>query len=791
MKHEEVQRVGRWRVVRFLGAGGFSWVFEVLDENLGRRCALKMLRPEAGEGEQYRRFRREAELLASFNDPHIVTIFDRGQDDQTGCHFYVMELFTGRDLRKVLEGEGPLDWQRAAHLFAGVLQGLGLLHSHEPDRIIHRDIKPSNIQLTAEGQAKLFDLGIARVQTAALPPDVDETRLIAEEARLTEFNAFIGTVRYASPEQIKLKEIGPASDVFSVGLCFFEALTGTHPYEDLPGVTSSGHTYASILEFYALAVRDRKQFRLEYKGKKVPPAIRGVIAKALDLDPAKRFRDANEMRAALLAALEEGRDTQRKERRFRPGLWLFGGGFAFALLVGAGFYLLRIVPDLLGHLRAGMDQSAVQSSSPAVGRVLAPTSEQMSDRNAALELRQRVDGVPASAFSPSELAGFRGALETAEGAWRESAWDPADASYRKASRLGEDLLARVTEKLRAELVAAKERAAVAGAQESAPQEFRRAETLATQASQESPESAARLGQAIAAYGEAGDAAGRALEEVRKVEKSASERVQRACTGLASGRAESCAKSKQLLASGEDKLRSKNAIAAGEAFAEAERVVNFFPAPVLTLDRVDIADLKVGGSRTIHAHAKSADRTPVAVRFELTDPAGRRETTTGGALTFRPSIPGDYQLVVTATDVRGSSAAKTQILRVGEQNQASLESRPPGSASPQRSGPSPSRRVLDEYSQAIKSCDRETLATLVPRAVSQFINENCDRYAYLDATVAYVSEEPAAKGTTVHFTQAIRGITQDGRTEVIGEGRMKATVVQGGDGWRVLELGREP
>jgi len=100
-------------------------------------------------------------------------------------------------------------------------------------------------------------------------------------------------------------------------------------------------------------------------------------------------------------------------------------------------------------------------------------------------------------------------------------------------------------------------------------------------------------------------------------------------------------------------------------------------------------------------------------------------------------------------------------------------------------------VLGEYSQAIKSCDRETLATLVPRAVSQSIGESCDRYAYLDATIAYVSEEPGAKGTTVHFTQAIRGITQDGRSEVIGEGKMKATVVQGGGGWRILELGREP
>ena len=795
VNHEEVKHVGRWRVVRFLGAGGFSWVFEVLDENLGRRCALKMLRPEAGEGEQYRRFRKEAELLASFNDPHIVTIFDRGQDERTGCHFYVMELFTGRDLRKVIEDEGPLDWERAADLFAGVLQGLGLLHSHEPGRIIHRDIKPSNIQLTAEGQAKLFDLGIARVQRATPPANADETRSTADEARLTEFNAFIGTVRYASPEQIKLKEISPASDVFSVGLCFFEALTGVHPYEDLPGVTTSGHTYASVLEFYALAVRDGKRFRLGYKDKKVPLAIREVIAKAVNLDPQKRFRDANEMRAALIRAVDEGR-TGRKERRIRPGPRLLGGVFAFALLVGAGFYLVRILPHPLANLHTpGVqpDQPAKQNprSAPADTQVSAPTSEQISHRLAALELRRKVEGTPPSAFTPNDLSEFRAALDAAEGAWRESSWDSADAAYTRASRLGEESLAQATQKLRSALGAARDSAALAGAQESAPKDFRRAETLAKEASQGGPESGSHLGQAIAAYGAAGDAASRALAEARSAEKSASKRVESACTAPTSASAAACVKSRQLLASGTDALRSKNAIAANQAFGEAERAVAALPAPVLTLDRVDAADLKVGGSRTIRAHAKSADGIPASIHFELTDPGGKRETTSGGELIFRPSIPGNYRLVVTATDARGGSAAQTQIFRVGEPPQGSSVAGSVGSNPAPGALASPSRQVLGEYSQAIKSCDRETLATLVPRAVSQSIGESCDRYAYLDATIAYVSEEPGAKGTTVHFTQAIRGITQDGRSEVIGEGKMKATVVQGGGGWRILELGREP
>jgi serine/threonine protein kinase len=787
VKPEEVTQVGRWRVVRFLGAGGFSWVFEVLDEDLGRRCALKMLRSEAGKGEQYRRFRREAELLASFNDPHIVTIFDRGLDDRTGCHFYVMELFTGMDLRKVIDEEGPLHWGRAANLFVGVLQGLGLLHSHEPDRIIHRDIKPSNIQFTAAGQAKLFDFGIASIQSAAVPMKFDETRSIPGEARLTEFNAFIGTVRYASPEQIKLKPTGPASDVFSVGLCFFEALTGTHPYEDQPGITTGGHTFESVLEFYALAVRDHRQFRLDYKGKEVPPAIRAIIAKALDLDPTKRFRDAVDMRAALLRALTEGASPQRRGHGFRPPLWLLGGVLGFALLGVAAAYLLRTVSR---SVSVKSESSAERG--PSDGRVPAPTSSQISDRDAALEVRRRVDSTPPSAFSPVDLSEFRGVLDSAEAAWGESAWDPADTAYRNASRLGEILLARAAEKFHADLSLAKESAVLAGAQQSAPQEFRHAEALANEALQESTKRGARLEEAIAAYEAAGNAAIRALAEAHRVEKSASERVKRACTKPTSASTESCERSQQLLARGEDDLRSKNAAAAGEAFVQAEHALNSLPAPVLTLDRVDIADLRVGVGRTIQARAKSADGTHVALKFELTDPTGKRETSTGDALSFKPSIPGDYQLLVTATDVRGSSVAKTEILRVEGNSLGSLEPKSVEASPPQQgAGSSPSRRVLDEYSQAIKSCDRETLATLVPRAVAQFIGESCDRYAYLDATIAYVSEEPGAKGTTVHFTQAIHGITQDGRTEVIGEGRMKASFVPVGDGWRVLELSHEP
>jgi serine/threonine protein kinase len=785
VKPEEVKQVGRWRVVRFLGAGGFSWVFEVLDEDLGRRCALKMLRPEASKGEQYRRFRREAELLASFNDPHIVTIFDRGQDARTGCHFYVMELFTGRDLRKVIDEEGPLDWGRASDLFVGVLQGLGLLHSHEPDRIIHRDIKPSNIQLTAAGQAKLFDLGIASVQSAAVPTNFDETRSIAGDPRLTEFNAFIGTVRYAAPEQIKLKPTGPSSDVFSVGLCFFEALTGTHPYEDQPGITTGGHTFESVLEFYALALRHRRQFRLDYKDNEVPPPIRAVIAKALVLDPTKRFRDAVDMRAALLRAFTEGAGPQRRGHGFRPPLWLLGGVVGLALLGVAGPYLLRTVSRSVGVKTSSAERG------PRDGRAPAPTSNQISDRDAALEVRRRVDSTPPSAFSPVDLAEFRGVLDSAESEWGESAWDPADAAYRNASRLGEGLLARAVEKLHAELSLAKESAVLAGAEESAPQEFRRAEALSNETLQEGPKKGARLEEAIAAYGAAGNAAIRAFEEARRVEKSASERVKKACTKPALASTTSCERSQQLIAKGEDDLRSKNAVAAGEAFAQAERALNSLPAPVLTLDRVDIADLRVGASRTIRAQAKSADGTPIALKFELTDPTGKRKTSTGDALSFTPSIAGDYQLLVTATDMRGSSVAKTQILRVEGNSLGSLEARSAEATPPQQSRSSPSRRVLDQYSQAIKSCDRETLASLVPRAVAQFIAESCGRYAYLDASIAYVSEEPVAKGTTVHFTQAIRGITQDGHTEVIVEGRMKATFVPVGDGWRVLELSHEP
>src|SRR3990172_458106 len=100
---EQIQRVGRWPVRRFIGAGGFSLVFEVEDEKLRVRRALKLLKPEAAEGEGFKRFWREARILASLDDSHLVRIYELDRDSETGLDFYVMELLTGRDLAKILK----------------------------------------------------------------------------------------------------------------------------------------------------------------------------------------------------------------------------------------------------------------------------------------------------------------------------------------------------------------------------------------------------------------------------------------------------------------------------------------------------------------------------------------------------------------------------------------------------------------------------------------------------------------------------------------------------------------
>jgi serine/threonine protein kinase len=283
MDPTNLETIGPYTVRRLVGEGAFAWVFEVTDPKfLGRRLALKMLKPEAAAGEEFRRFKSESHLLATLDHPNLVMIFDVGSDESTGNLYYVMTFVEGETLSERLR-RGPLPLEEAVPMFASLLDGLSRLHQND---IIHRDIKPANVLLGHDGRARLADLGVARVRS--------------EEAR-TRTGVAVGTVLYMSPEQAQAREVDSRSDLFSLALTLYQALTGSILYDGVDALDSSSD--AAVLMYLGSLVHTHSELELDFPDEpEIPPAIQRVISKSLKLDPKDRFRNAQEMRAALLDA---------------------------------------------------------------------------------------------------------------------------------------------------------------------------------------------------------------------------------------------------------------------------------------------------------------------------------------------------------------------------------------------------------------------------------------------------------------------------------------------------------
>jgi predicted ATPase/serine/threonine protein kinase len=211
-------RIGVYDVVRLLGRGGMGEVYLAQDSRLGRKVAVKLLRPAlTGRADVTRRFEQEARAASSLNHPNIVTIYEIGEFEDR--RFLAMEFVEGQSLAAFTGRASPIEW--VARIGAQLAQAMASAHAAG---IVHRDIKPENVLVRGDGYVKLLDFGLARLLPVAHGTPGDSTSD-------TGANVILGTPRYMSPEQARGERAGTPSDIFSLGIVLYELATGTHPFE--------------------------------------------------------------------------------------------------------------------------------------------------------------------------------------------------------------------------------------------------------------------------------------------------------------------------------------------------------------------------------------------------------------------------------------------------------------------------------------------------------------------------------------------------------------------------------
>ena len=300
-------QVGAYRIEAPLGAGGMGIVYNAIDTKLNRRVAIKLVSTRGTDTTTRRRFRREAETASSLNHPHILTVHDIGEFEES--QYLVTEFVDGGTL-KDWAGAAARTWEEVVDLLVGIADGLATAHAAG---VVHRDVKPTNILVTKNRYAKLADFGLARIDETAregMPPWRED---------LTRPGMVVGTVAYMSPEQASGKPLDARSDIFSFGVVLYELLANRRPFR--------GDTDFEVQQAIVVATP-------EPVGEAIPVSLRAIVEKTLEKDVAKRYQSMRDVVVDLKRVQQETSAAQRSDRALETARPLRASRRIAAIVVG-------------------------------------------------------------------------------------------------------------------------------------------------------------------------------------------------------------------------------------------------------------------------------------------------------------------------------------------------------------------------------------------------------------------------------------------------------------------------
>jgi len=267
-----------FKVLKEIGVGGMGVVYKAKQLSLDRNIALKVLREEYSKDESFtERFRREAHAAAKLNHPNIVQIYTIGEVE--GMYYYTMEFIIGDELSDLMRRERPLRIDRTVEVVGEICKALDYAHRN---KVVHRDIKPNNIIVNDEGITKILDFGIAKA---------------LDTSTMTATGLIVGTPQYMSPEQAEGKEIDGRSDIYALGIMFYEMITGKLPFKgDTPIQTLYKHVHE-----HPKPPRDFNR--------NIPESVQSVVLRAIEKDPERRYDTGKEMLEELQTVMSPAAES--------------------------------------------------------------------------------------------------------------------------------------------------------------------------------------------------------------------------------------------------------------------------------------------------------------------------------------------------------------------------------------------------------------------------------------------------------------------------------------------------